>query len=562
MTRLAESTTFDVQKIRADFPILNEVVHGKPLVYLDNANTTQKPQQVLDALDHYYRHDNANIHRATHLLSERATRAYEGTRVKVQRLINAAHSREVVFTRGCTDSINLVAQSWARTNLKPGDEILVTWMEHHSNIVPWQLVCQQTGATLKVAPITDAGELDLDAFGALLSERTKLLAMIHVSNSLGTINPVAEMIAAARAVGAVTLVDGAQAVPHLPVDVQALGCDFYAFSGHKVYGPTGTGILYGQQALLEAMPPYQGGGDMIASVTFEKTEYNVLPYKFEAGTPNIAGFVGLGAAVDYLAALDRVAAIEYEDALLAYATERVRAIPGVHLIGEARERTSVLSFVLDGVHPHDIGTILDAEGVAVRTGQHCAQPVMDRYGVTATVRASVAIYNTRAEIDALVDGLHKVREVFGSDLRELYQEVILDHNKRPRNFRTIEHPTRTARGHNPLCGDRLTLYLTLDGDRIADVAFEGSGCAISKASASLMTEALKGKTIAQAEALFERFHDVVTSPGDAPVNTDGLGKLAVFAGVREYPARVKCASLAWHTLKAAVATPDAVVSTE
>jgi cysteine desulfurase / selenocysteine lyase len=388
-------------------------VHGKPLVYLDNANTTQKPQQVLDALDHYYRHDNANIHRATHLLSERATRAYEGTRVKVQRLINAAHSREVVFTRGCTDSINLVAQSWARTNLKPGDEILVTWMEHHSNIVPWQLVCQQTGATLKVAPITDAGELDLDAFGALLSERTKLLAMIHVSNSLGTINPVAEMIAAARAVGAVTLVDGAQAVPHLPVDVQALGCDFYAFSGHKVYGPTGTGILYGQQALLEAMPPYQGGGDMIASVTFEKTEYNVLPYKFEAGTPNIAGFVGLGAAVDYLAALDRVAAIEYEDALLAYATERVRAIPGVHLIGEARERTSVLSFVLDGVHPHDIGTILDAEGVAVRTGQHCAQPVMDRYGVTATVRASVAIYNTRAEIDALVDGLHKVREVFG-----------------------------------------------------------------------------------------------------------------------------------------------------
>ena len=413
MTKLAESTTFDVQKIRADFPILREVVHGHPLVYLDNANTTQKPQQVLDALDHYYRHDNANIHRATHLLSERATKVYEGTRVKVQRLINAAHSREVVFTRGCTDSINLVAQSWARTNLKPGDEILVTWMEHHSNIVPWQLVCQQTGATLKVAPITDAGELDLDSFRALLSERTKLLAIIHVSNSLGTINPVADLVAEARAVGAVTLVDGAQAIPHLPVDVQALGCDFYAFSGHKMYGPTGTGILYGRQGLLEAMPPYQGGGDMIASVTFEKTDYNVLPYKFEAGTPNIAGFVGLGAAVDYLTDLDRSAALEYEDALLAYATERVRAIPGVHLIGEARQKTSVLSFVLDGVHPHDIGTVLDAEGVAVRTGQHCAQPVMDRYGIAATVRASVAIYNTRAEIDALVDGLHKVREVFG-----------------------------------------------------------------------------------------------------------------------------------------------------
>ena len=413
MTKLAESTTFDVAKIRADFPILNEVVHGKPLVYLDNANTTQKPQQVLDALDHYYRHDNANIHRATHLLSERATKAYEGTRTKVQRLINAAHSREVVFTRGCTDSINLVAQSWARTNLTPGDEILVSWMEHHSNIVPWQLVCQQTGATLKVVPITDAGELDLDAFRALLTERTKLLAMIHVSNALGTINPVADLVAAARAVGAVTLVDGAQAVPHLPVDVQALGCDFYAFSGHKMYGPTGTGILYGRQALLEAMPPYQGGGDMIASVTFEQTDYNVLPYKFEAGTPNIAGFVGLGAAVDYLTALDRPAALEYEDALLAYATERVGAIPGVRIVGQARQKTSVLSFVLDGVHPHDIGTILDTEGIAVRTGQHCAQPVMDRYGITATVRASVAIYNTRAEIDALVEGMHKVREVFG-----------------------------------------------------------------------------------------------------------------------------------------------------
>jgi cysteine desulfurase/selenocysteine lyase len=413
MTTLSKLATFDVAKVRDDFPILGEVVHGKPLVYLDNANTTQKPRQVLDALDHYYRHDNANIHRATHLLSERATKAYEGTRTKVQRLINAAHSREVVFTRGCTDSINLVAQSWARTNLKPGDEILVSWMEHHSNIVPWQLVCQQTGATLKVVPITDAGELDLDAFRTLLTERTKLLAIIHVSNALGTINPVADLVAAARAAGAVTLVDGAQAMPHLAVDVQALGCDFYAFSGHKMYGPTGTGILYGRQALLEAMPPYQGGGDMIASVTFEHTDYNVLPYKFEAGTPNIAGFVGLGAAVDYLTGLDRAAALEYEDAVLAYATERVGAIAGVRLVGQARHKTSVLSFVLDGVHPHDIGTVLDTEGIAVRTGQHCAQPVMDRYGIAATVRASVAIYNTRAEIDALVQGMHKVREVFG-----------------------------------------------------------------------------------------------------------------------------------------------------
>ena len=413
MTRLAEKTTFDVAKIRADFPILGELVHGKPLVYLDNANTTQKPAVVLDALDHYYRHDNANIHRATHLLSERATRAYEGARTKAQRLVNAASTREVVFTRGTTDGINLVAQSWARTHLKPGDEILVSWMEHHSNIVPWQLVCEQTGAVLKVAPITDLGELDLDAFRARLTDRTRLVALVHVSNALGTINPVTELVALARAAGAVTLIDGAQAVPHLPVDVQAIGCDFYVFSSHKMYGPTGVGVLYGREALLDSMPPYQGGGDMIASVTFEKTDYNVLPYKFEAGTPNIAGVVGFGAAVDYLQGLDRPAALGYEDRLLDYATDLVSALPGVSLIGRARARTSVLSFVLDGIHPHDIGTILDTEGIAVRTGQHCAQPVMDRYGITATVRASIGIYNTREEIDALADGLHKVREVFG-----------------------------------------------------------------------------------------------------------------------------------------------------
>ena len=413
MTKLAETTTFDVARVREDFPILRERVHGKPLVYLDNANTTQKPQSVLEALDHYYRHDNANIHRATHLLSERATRAYEGARAKARQLVNARSTREVVFTRGTTDGINLVAQSWARAHLQPGDEILVTWMEHHSNIVPWQLVCEQTGAVLKVAPITDAGELDVEGFRSRLTARTKLVALVHVSNALGTINPVSELVAAARDAGAVTLVDGAQAVPHLPVDVQALGCDFYVFSSHKMYGPTGVGVLYGREALLDAMPPYQGGGDMIASVTFEKTEYNVLPYKFEAGTPNIAGVVGLGAAVDYLRGLDRAAALAHEDQLLDYATDLVSGIAGVQLIGRARARTSVLSFVLEGVHPHDIGTILDTEGVAVRTGQHCAQPVMDRYGITATVRASIGIYNTREEIDALVDGLHKVREVFG-----------------------------------------------------------------------------------------------------------------------------------------------------
>jgi len=414
MTKLAEkATTFDVVKIREDFPILRELIHGKPLVYLDNANTTQKPRQVLDALATYYRHDNSNIHRATHLLSERATRSYEATRSAVARFINAADRREIVFTKGCTEGINLVAQSWGRTNLKAGDEVLVTWMEHHSNIVPWQLICAQTGATLKAAPITDRGELDLDAFDRLLTPNTRFVAIIHVSNALGTVNPVASLVAKAKAVGASVLVDGAQATPHMPVDVRELGCDFYTFSGHKMYGPTGTGVLYGRASMLDAMPPYQGGGDMISSVTFEKTLYNELPYKFEAGPPNIAGVVGLGAAVEYLAGLDRSAVSAHEDALLAYATERVREVAGVRVLGEARQKSSVLSFVLEGVHPHDMGTILDSEGIAVRTGQHCAQPVMDRYGVPATVRASIGLYNTREEIDTLVAGIHKVREVFG-----------------------------------------------------------------------------------------------------------------------------------------------------
>ena len=403
----------DLARIREEFPILQQRVHGKPLVYLDNANTTQKPRAVLEALDRYYREDNANIHRSTHLLSERATRAYEGARAKVQKLVNARESREIVFTRGCTEAINLVAQSWGRTHLRPGDEVVLTWMEHHSNIVPWQLVCEQTGARLQVVPISDAGELDLDAYEAALTDRAKIVAVIHVSNALGTINPVAEMVALAHSRGVPVLVDGAQAVAHLPVDVQALDCDFYAFSAHKMYGPTGTGALYGRAARLETMPPYQGGGDMIASVTFEKTTYNQLPYKFEAGTPNIGGVVGFGAAVDYLRSFDRTAVARHEDDLVAYATARLDAVPGLRIIGRARQKSAVVSFVMDGVHPHDVGTILDREGVAVRTGQHCTQPVMDRFGVPATVRASFALYNTRADVDALVRGLQTVREVFG-----------------------------------------------------------------------------------------------------------------------------------------------------
>ena len=413
MTTLASSAvTFNVDKVRADFPILTECVHGKPLVYLDSANTSQKPEAVLRAMDDYYRHANANIHRATHLLSERATALYEGSRAKAATFLNAPDMRTIVLTKGTTDGINLVAQSYGRSTLKPGDEILLTWLEHHSNIVPWQLVAAQTGAVIKVVPINDAGELEQDQFSALLSERTKIMAVGHVSNALGTINPVKEMIAKAHAAGAVVLVDGAQAAPHLAIDVQALNCDFYVLSSHKMFGSTGTGVLYGRASLLEAMPPYQGGGDMIASVTFEQTLYNQVPYKFEAGTPNMAGVVGLGAAIDYLAGIDRDAALAHEDAVLEYATAQVREIPGTRIIGEARHKTGVLSFMIEGAHPHDAGTILDRQGVAVRTGQHCAQPVMDRFCIPATIRASLGIYNTREDIDALVRGLHKVRELF------------------------------------------------------------------------------------------------------------------------------------------------------
>jgi cysteine desulfurase / selenocysteine lyase len=412
-TATATRSAFDVLKVRADFPILSERVHGKPLVYLDSANTSQKPQSVLDAMDSYYRHSNANIHRATHLLSERATALYEGARKKAAAFINASDPHEIVLTKGTTDGINLVAQSYGRSTLRAGDEILLSWLEHHSNIVPWQLLCEQTGAVLRVAPINDVGEVDIDALRALLSPRTRIVAVSHVSNSLGTINPVLEIIEYAHRAGAVVLIDGAQAVPHLPVDVQALDCDFYVFSSHKMFGPTGVGVLYGRRSLLESMPPYQGGGDMIASVTFEKTQYNIVPYKFEAGTPNIGGVVGFGAAVDYLMSVDREAALAHEDALLEYATARVREIPATRIIGEARLKASVLSFLMENVHPHDAGTILDSQGVAVRTGQHCAQPVMDRYGITATIRASLAIYNTREDIDALVRALARVREVFG-----------------------------------------------------------------------------------------------------------------------------------------------------
>jgi cysteine desulfurase/selenocysteine lyase len=404
---------WDVERIRKDFPILHQEVHGHPLVYLDNAATTQKPRVVIDALRAYYMTDNANVHRGVHRLSERATEAYEGARVRIQRFLNAAHPREIVFVRGATEGINLVAQTHGRRAVGRGDEIVITALEHHSNIVPWQMLCEEKGAALRVVPIDDAGEVDLDAYETLLGERTRLVAVAHVSNALGTVVPVKRMIETAHRRGIPVLVDGAQAAPHVRLDVRALDCDFYTLSGHKTYGPTGIGVLYGKAELLERMPPFLGGGDMIKSVSFEKTVYNDLPYKFEAGTPNIAGAIGLGVAVDYLMGLglDRIHA--YESELLAYATDRLSVLPGVRLIGTAREKASVLSFLVDGVHAHDVGTILDREGVAVRAGHHCAMPVMARFGVPATTRASLAFYNTREEIDTLVRALDQVREIFG-----------------------------------------------------------------------------------------------------------------------------------------------------
>jgi cysteine desulfurase/selenocysteine lyase len=404
---------FDVEKVRKDFPILHQKVHGKPLVYLDNAATTQKPLAVIEAIANYYRHDNSNIHRGVHTLSERATEAYERVRVAAQKFLNAVDTREIIFVRGTTEAINLVAQSYGRKNVGSGDEILITAMEHHSNIVPWQLLCEEKDAKLRVAPINDRGELLLDEFEKLLGPKTKIVAVGHISNALGTINPVREIVRMAHDRDIPVLVDGAQAAPRIPVDVQALDCDFYAISGHKMYGPTGIGVLYGKAEFLEAMPPYQGGGDMIASVTFDKTVYNRLPYKFEAGTPNIADTIGLGAAIEYLNHLGLETVDRHEADLLSYATQAVESIPGVRVVGRAREKAGVLSFVMDEIHPHDIGTILDNEGIAIRTGHHCAQPVMQRFNIPATARASFGLYNTREEVDALVAGIHKVREVLG-----------------------------------------------------------------------------------------------------------------------------------------------------
>lgn len=408
----SDSPVFDIEKIRRDFPILARDVRGKKLVYLDNAATSQKPRVVIDAITRYYEQENANIHRGVHFLSELATSKHDRARQAVRGFINAGDVKELIFVRGTTEAINLVAQTYGRVHVSSGDEVLITAMEHHSNIVPWQILCNEKGAKLRVAPINDAGELILDEFEKLLGPRTKIVAVAHVSNALGTVNPLAKMIELAHKKNIPVLVDGAQAVPHMKVDVQALDCDFYTLSSHKMFGPMGIGVLYGKASLLEAMPPYQGGGDMISSVTFEKTTYNKLPFKFEAGTPDVAGAIGLGTAIDYLNAIGMDKIAEYEYDVVSYAADRLSALSGVRLIGTAKERASVLSFVIENIHPHDVGTILDQEGIAIRTGHHCAQPIMQRFGIPATARASFAFYNTKEEVDALVNGIRKVQEVF------------------------------------------------------------------------------------------------------------------------------------------------------
>lgn len=573
-------SALDVHRVRADFPILSRTLHNRPLVYFDNAATTQKPQSVLDAITHYYKTTNANVHRGVHDLSVEATAAYENARVRVQRFLGAAAPQEIIFVRGTTEAINLVAHSFVRPRLQPGDEIIVSHMEHHSNIVPWQIVCEQTGAVLRVIPINDRGELLLDEFDKLLGPRTRFVGIVHVSNALGTINPVRDIIERAHARGVPVLVDGAQAAPHLKIDVQALGCDFYAISGHKMYGPTGIGALYGRRDLLDAMPPYQGGGEMIKSVSFERTIYNDVPHRFEAGTPNIAGAIGLGAAVDYLESLGLDAIADHEADLLEHGTRALQAIPGVTLIGTAAHKAAVLSFTVEGVHPHDLGSALCSQGVAIRTGHHCAEPVMRRFGIDGTARASLGLYNTREEIDVMVEVVRacvaptapSASAPFASapaggfvgmpELDDLHREVIADHGTRPRNRRPLPDADHSAEGYNPLCGDHVTVYVKVRDGLVQDVSFVGSGCAISTASASLMTESIKGKSLEEAKSLFRGIHAMLTGERRDSVESPELGKLEVFSGVCRFPARVKCATLAWHTVNAALEGTQDVVTTE
>ena len=547
-----DAAAWDAGAVRADFPLLQSARDGRRLLYLDSAATTQKPRPVIDAVCEFYAAGNANVHRGLHSLGEAATAQFEAVRGKAQRFLHASTPEEIVFTRGTTDGINLVAQAFGRRFIEAGDEILITAMEHHSNIVPWQILCRERGALLRVAPLDEMGRIEIDRFEALLSGRTKLAALVHVSNVLGTINPIGQLIDLAHQAGAKVLVDGAQSVGHIPVDVTALDCDFFVCSGHKMLGPTGTGLLYGKAALLDAMPPYQGGGDMVLAVSFDETTYKAAPHKFEAGTPNIAGLVGLGAAIDYLKAcgIERVAA--HEETLAAHGAALLASVDGLRVLGSAGGKTPIWSFLIDGVHPHDVAQVLDAEGIAIRAGDHCAQPLVAHFGVSATARISLALYDTIEELEAMTAALHRVRAgVRGR--RSLYHEVIVEHSGNPRNFRDMADATCQAEGHNELCGDHLSVFLKLNDGAIADASFSGTGCAIARAAASLMTTELKGKTEESAKVLSDEFGRFIAEEPDAPVNTRLLGSLAALREVREYPVRAKCARLAFHTMLEALA---------
>lgn len=550
------------EKIRADFPILDQQVNGVPLVYFDNAATSQKPRVVIDALRHYYEHDNSNVHRGMHELSARATAAYEEARAKVARYLHAASEKEIIFTRGATEGINLVAQTWGAKFVREGDVILTTEMEHHSNLVPWQLLAERTGATLRVLPINERHELALDRLDEYLTPQVKIFAFNQISNSLGTINPVAELCAAARKVGAVTLVDAAQSAGHLPIDVQALGCDFLVLSGHKMCGPTGIGALYGKLSVLETMPPWQGGGEMIETVHYEKSTWKQPPYRFEAGTPDISGAIGLGVAIDYLEAIGREEIFKHDAELTQYAYEQLAAIPGLRVLGPplGTPRGAVLSFVLGDAHAHDVVTMANEHGVALRGGHHCTQPLMRKLGLTSSARASFYFYNTKAEVDRLVailtpSATAEASPAFSLPLGEIYEMVVTDHARHPRNFGELAGPSVVhVHGDNPSCGDTLDLHVQFGPEKVENVKFTGSGCTVCMTSASLMTLKLKGKPRAEAEHLMHLFHDQVSAPADREVGQGPreLGDLNVLGGVRKFPQRVKCAMLAWRAFEQAL----------
>lgn len=562
------NASFDIEIIRRDFPILKTKINHKPLVYFDNAATTQKPFRVIQTEKNFYEHSNSNIHRGVHFLSEQATMAYEKSRHTIKDFINAKKSREIIFVKGATDALNLIAYSFAKKYIKQSDEIIISAMEHHSNTVPWQVICEEKGAKLKIIPMNINGELIVEELDTLINEKTRLISLVHVSNSLGTVNPVKEVIQKAHQMGIPVILDGSQAIPHLKIDVQDLDCDFYVFSGHKLYGPTGIGVLYGKEEFLEDLPPYQTGGDMIERVTFAKTTYNVLPYKFEAGTQNIAGAIGLQSAIEYLNSIDFEKALTHEHKLLSEMQNGLKAFEELTIFGTAREKVPVISFTIKDIHPHDIGTYLDNEGIAIRTGHHCTQPVMDFFRIPATARVSFGIYNTLDEVEVFIQTIKKLlnrksRQLVNfqktDEINKQFETIINQHNEHSSNYGQCSQCSHTEEGFNAFCGDHLLLHFKFVGNNIDDIMFEGELCAISKSSASIMTELLKGKTIDQAEDIYREFKQIIES---TDINTDQIlkhGNIGAFSAIKDSPARLKCAVLPWKTMEKAFAKTEVLI---